>query len=229
LKNRFLTIEFIPCFFMILFASTQTSCTKQANNNPIHITQDSLEDPAVQITPEEKTGRMTDGFKQESFDHFQHVTENGGVTITGYTGNARDIVIPRTINGMPVTAIGRDAFSRKKLASVTFPDTVTVIGAGAFFSNRLTELTLPGSVTTIENLAFSYNRLKNVNLPDSLESIGIRAFADNRLDTIYLPDSLEYIGDAAFIRNLFDDVTVPAKVLPFNSRVFDFYVNIFWR
>ena len=35
----------------------------------------------------------------------------GGVTITGYTGRASALVIPATIEGLPVTTIGEGAFS----------------------------------------------------------------------------------------------------------------------
>jgi hypothetical protein len=163
------------------------------------------------------------------FSDFTYVTENGGVTITGYTGNEKAVVIPETINGTPVTAVGKSAFTRKKLTGVTFPGTVTVIGEKAFSYNRLTDLTLPDSVAVVEYMAFSNNRLSKVNLPNSLTSIGMSAFAGNRLKTIFLPDSLEYIGDMAFSKNLLDDVTVPGNVKNFNSAAFDSYVKIKWR
>jgi beta-glucosidase len=165
------------------------------------------------------------GEKNETSD-FLYETGNGGVTITGYTGSARDVVIPQTINGEPVVAIGRIAFYRKRLTSVTLPGTVTVIGNMAFSYNRLTELTLPRSVTTVEYGAFSNNRLSNLNLPDSITSIGMSAFNGNRLKNINLPDSLEYIGDMSFSNNLMDDVTVPPNVRNFNSWAFDSYVKI---
>jgi len=166
---------------------------------------------------------------QNDADDFTYETKNGGVTITGYTGRARDVVIPQTINGEPIVAIGRIAFLRKGLTSVTLPNTVTVIGTNAFSYNRLTELTLPNSVATIEYGAFSNNRLSNLNLPDSLTSIGMSAFADNRLKNINLPDSLEYIGDMSFSSNLMKDVTVPSSVRNFNSWAFDSYVHIIRR
>jgi len=168
---------------------------------------------------------LNKGENNEAND-FTYEIENGGVTITGYTGKTRDVVIPRTINGEPVVAVGRIAFLRKGLTNVTLPDTVTVIGTNAFSYNRLTELTLPSSVITIEYGAFSNNRLSNLNLPNSLTSIGMSAFAGNRLKNIILPDSLEYIGDAAFLYNLMHDVTVPSSIINFNSWAFDSYVHI---
>jgi hypothetical protein len=157
---------------------------------------------------------------------FIYAIKNGGVIITGYTGSAKDVVIPRIINGSPVVAVGKDAFTRKRLTSVTLPDTVTVIGNSAFSYNRLTELSLPDSVTAVEYKAFSNNRLSNVKLPDYITFIGMSAFNENRLKNIILPDSLEYIGDMAFTRNFLNAVTVPGNVRNFNSRAFDFYVKI---
>ena len=33
------------------------------------------------------------------------------ITITGYTGSGGDVILPDTINGLPVTSIGASAFS----------------------------------------------------------------------------------------------------------------------
>jgi len=165
-------------------------------------------------------------YEDFAYGDFTCETNNSGVIITGYTGSARDIVIPKTINGLPVTAIGESAFTRKRLTSLILPGTVAVIGKRAFSYNRLSELTLPDSVTTVEYGAFSNNRLSNIIMPDSLTSIGMNAFAVNRLKNIDLPDAIEYIGDGAFTRNLLDDVSVPDTVRNFNSRSFDFYVGI---
>ena len=54
------------------------------------------------------------------------------VTVTGYTGDAKAIVIPETINGYTVTGIAYHAFVDSSIKSVTVPDTVTNIEDGAF-------------------------------------------------------------------------------------------------
>ena len=41
---------------------------------------------------------------------FIYITNNGTITITGYTGTNADVVIPTIINGLPVTSIGVGAF-----------------------------------------------------------------------------------------------------------------------
>ena len=41
---------------------------------------------------------------------FTFITNNGAITITGYTGPGRAVTIPDTINGLPVTSIGEMVF-----------------------------------------------------------------------------------------------------------------------
>lgn len=74
--------------------------------------------------------------------------------ITGYIGLTTDVVIPDTLDGYSVTAIGANAFEGKGLTSVSIPSSVTFIGNSAFRSNNLTSLIVPGSVNTVEANAF---------------------------------------------------------------------------
>jgi hypothetical protein len=80
-------------------------------------------------------------------------TNNGAITITGYTGPSGAVTIPDTINGLPVTSIGDYAFiDDTGLTSVTIPDTVTNIGDYAFFDcTSLTSVTIGRSVTNISD------------------------------------------------------------------------------
>ena len=54
---------------------------------------------------------------------------NGTVTITGYYGSLDHLIIPDTIEGLPVTKIGKMAFYEcKPYSSITIPASVTYIG-----------------------------------------------------------------------------------------------------
>jgi uncharacterized repeat protein (TIGR03803 family) len=62
-----------------------------------------------------------------------YTTNNGTITITGYNGPIGAVIIPGTINGLPVTTIGTNAFwGCSSLTSVTIPSSVTSIRTNAF-------------------------------------------------------------------------------------------------
>jgi hypothetical protein len=59
-------------------------------------------------------------------DPYTYSVFNGKATITRYLGSGGDIIIPDTLDGYPVTAIGYGAFQgRTSLTGVTIPDSVT--------------------------------------------------------------------------------------------------------
>jgi hypothetical protein len=63
---------------------------------------------------------------------FLFVSTNNVITITGYTGSNRTVVVPKKISGLPVAIIGTSAFANlTNLTSVTLPDTVTTISASS--------------------------------------------------------------------------------------------------
>ena len=79
---------------------------------------------------------------------FTRTVDNNEVTITHYDENCgTDVIIPSTIDGLPVTVIKSGAFKDKELTSVTIPNTVTTIEDYAFYGNQLTNVTIPSSVT----------------------------------------------------------------------------------
>jgi hypothetical protein len=56
---------------------------------------------------------------------------DGNGTITGYGGSAKNVAIPASIGGKPVTAVGEYAFAFNRLTSVTIGENVAV-GVSAF-------------------------------------------------------------------------------------------------
>jgi hypothetical protein len=74
---------------------------------------------------------------------FAYTTDNGTIRITGYTGTDADVVIPSTIDGLPVTSIETNALTHSSLTSVTIPNSVTSIGDSAFsYCSSLTAITV---------------------------------------------------------------------------------------
>ena len=111
-------------------------------------------------------------------------------------------VVPATIEGKPVTAIGDHAFyGGFEITSLTIPDSVTKIGCSAFEGCvKLKHINIPEGVTSIGDRAFvSCKSLKTLTLPNSVTNIGADAFYDcERLESINIPDGLTIIEDGMF-------------------------------
>ena len=87
---------------------------------------------------------------------FLFIKDDQQITIIGYEGESRSVIIPATINGLPVRAIDDEAFKGLDITSVTIPDTVVSIGWFAFSDcSKLTRVSIPQSVTSIGYEAFS--------------------------------------------------------------------------
>ena len=113
---------------------------------------------------------------------FTYTTNNGTITIMGYTGPSGAVTIPSTINGLPVTSIGDLAF-------------YDGYGNQPYY---LTSVTIPNSVTSIGGGAFAWSGLSSATLGNGIRSIGEGAFADCGLITITIPSRVTSIGDDAF-------------------------------
>lgn len=90
-------------------------------------------------------------FDEDVLIHFEEnniIIGQEGIAITDYDASCgSDVVIPKSINGYPVTNISLRAFQRKGLTSVVIPNSVKSIKAWAFTSNRITSVIIPDSVT----------------------------------------------------------------------------------
>jgi hypothetical protein len=64
---------------------------------------------------------------------FTCTTNNGSITITGYTGPGKVVIIPSTMDGLRVTSIDGRAFSGcTNLTNIKIPNSITSIGRGVF-------------------------------------------------------------------------------------------------
>ena len=113
---------------------------------------------------------------------FNCMTNNGTITITRYTGSGGVVAIPGTINGLPVTSIGNNAFARHPtLTSLAIPNSVINIGDWAFTAtdsySSLTNVTIGNGVNAIGRGAFHFcDKLTSITIPASVVSIGNGAF-----------------------------------------------------
>jgi len=177
---------------------------------------------------------------------FEFTVSNDEATIIDYTGLGGEIVIPDTLGGYPVTAIGNRAFrNNTSLTGVVIPDSIITIGNEAFQNNislisvtigngvmtignqafqncaSLTNVVIGDSVTTIGNRAFQNNTsLTEVIISDSVNSIEWDAFAGAGLTNITFPNSVTSIGGGAFRNTLLTNVVIPDNITYIGSRAF---------
>lgn len=146
-------------------------------------------------------------------------------SVTKYTGDSAEVIIPETYNGLPVRIIGygtffncpgltrvtiggrvtsieRAAFSYcRSLTNITIPDSVVSIDVQAFEGcDSLTNVIIGNGVTSIGMFAFNgCSSLANVTIGSSVVSIGQGAFTEcASLTSIVIPDSVTSIGEGAF-------------------------------
>ncbi len=97
---------------------------------------------------------------ENAFAPFSYTLENGQATLIAYRPNPsdlsnRDVTVPSTLGGCPVTRIGDSAFEGTFVCSVTLPATVTHIGWFAFRNcPALSTVTIPATVEHIDYGAF---------------------------------------------------------------------------
>ena len=92
----------------------------------------------------------------------------GLAMIAGHTNGKKILVIPFSVDGKRIAAIGPGAFSMKAIQSVSFPSGISIIGERAFSSNAITEVQLPPSVRTISAAAFAGNPIRRIKISDGV-------------------------------------------------------------
>ena len=116
---------------------------------------------------------------------------DGGVVLGGRRGTAvpkntaGNLVVPKSIGGLPVREVGNLAFYQcNELTAVELPPSIRNIGRSAFERcGGLTSLTIPEGVTNIDSSAFwCCSNLKSVTIPASVTRIGSRAFFGTKLE-----------------------------------------------
>ena len=146
-------------------------------------------------------------------------------TILFYKGFDACVDIPAEMNGVPVKAIGENAFyNHDYLCCLTLPEGLETIGTSAFeWCENLLHIQFPSTLKTIGNRAF-YAGYKGyaLNLP-AVETIGDEAFYQciRISDPIELPDGLKAIGNSAFdCCGWLSEVYIPSSVETIGQRAF---------
>lgn len=202
------------------------------------------EDVTTAVPADENPGiSMT---AEEASKLFICAVANNAVVISQYNGDAREVDIPGSIDGLPVTAIGPNAFKgNTTVSSVNIPDSVAVIGAGAFQEcSALTSVTLSSSLTEIGYYAFlKCSALTSVTIPSSVTKIGYSAFqstawlsaqtsefvivgdgvlirCNSTATSVVIPDTVKYVSNAFYYNQYTQSVVIPSTVTAVDTYAF---------
>ncbi len=152
-------------------------------------------------------------------------SEAGTVTINRYLGDDTTVILPKTINGYPVTAIADRCFENENIKAIGIQEDVTSIGKAAFKNCKNLEtvsfLGVPYTITVGENAFEGCSKLKNINLP-AAKSIGSSAFLGClSLESLTIRQGTETIGDSCFqdCINL-KEITIPSSVSTIGAGAF---------
>ena len=151
--------------------------------------------------------------------------KSGSVEITKYVGTQNKVCIPKEIDGLPVTSIGNEAFTRRSdLTEIVMPDSVANIGEYAFsYGESLKEIILPEGLRTIRTGAFfRCHLLRTVVMSDNVSHIGEGAFCGcSRLKDINLSNCLTRIERRLFMGCLnLANITLPETVTHIGAEAF---------
>ncbi len=149
--------------------------------------------------------------EEDAFIFEEGEYENSGVTgyIKGYKGHSKNIVIPTSIRGKTVKAIGADVFRDKNIKNVKLPQKVEIIGKNAFYNNYIESIELPESLKAIHEEAFSGNLIKEINVPDNVMEIGRGAFSKNVISKVTGMKNIRKIPERAFFLNGRIEMEIP--------------------
>ncbi len=197
--------------------------------------------PVVELDPSTLTAEQLTTVDLNAFEPviltaadllYSLIENNDGSTavcITWYTGTATQIIIPDTLDGYPVVAIGDSAFiERSDIEYIQLPATLQRIEANAFSgcSAWRNPLVIPDSVTYIGECAFWFcsSLTGEIAFPSGLTYLGDGAFnvCMGLTGTPVFPETLTYIGSHAFdgCSGLSGTVIVPDSVTQVGEDAF---------
>ena len=218
--KKFLAILLLTtCLLLALTAcgGDKTPATENPGNSNSPVTtdepkQDDTKAPEIDAdTP--ITEELLRSYPETPASDFEYDEWPDGVTIKKYIGSNSVVVIPREINGKPVTELSLLLFGNEStVRAVRFPDTLEKV-LPQFTNNQYVEIVIfEGTKRLTKEGAFlGCPALRTVIFDKDLEELGPMAFSSCGVTKVYIPASLTSI-DPSMADNLFyghsDDLVI---------------------
>ena len=152
---------------------------------------------------------------------YKYTADGGKAEITGYTGNETEVNIPATIDGKPVTVIGKEVFKgNKKLQKATIGKNVATIERDAFEKcTKLNKVAFSKSVKQINRYAFAEcKKLTSVTLPANLTKLNEGVFNNTGLKSIKIRKKIKAINPIALEIDSLKKITVAKNNTKFSDK-----------
>ena len=207
--------------FKSLGNAPEPATTEPVVINPQPTENKPTTETAAPATEPPTTQPATEAVPKNTYKDFSYKVNGKAVTITKYNGNSTSVSIPATIDGKPVTVIGKEVFKgNKKLQKATIGKNVTTIERDAFEKcTKLNKVTFSKSVKQINRYAFAEcKKLTSVTLPANLTKLNEGVFNNTGLKSIKITKKIKAINPIALEIDSLKKITVAKNNTKFSDK-----------
>ena len=209
-------------------------CTRGSSNRKYYTSSDSryFSDASGIYNSDGGSGSESTIQPRYEYTLSKNAQDEDVATITKYYGSVAAIIVPDTIDGYPVVAIGNEAFrGNKYLTAILIPDCITSIGDYAFADTNLDSLVLPAELNSLGRCILSGNKtVTEITIPKTLSSTrssysnlieGDGPFAESNVQKATIEAGMTVIPEHLFHKNsTLTSVEIPDTVTEINRYAF---------
>ena len=209
-------------------------CTRGSSNRKYYTSSDSryFSDASGIYNSDGGTGSESTIQPRYDYTVSKNAQDEDVATITKYYGSVAAIIVPDTIDGYPVVAIGEGAFrGNKYLTAILIPDCITSIDDYAFADTNLDSLVLPAELNSLGRCILSGNKgVTEIVIPKTLSSTGSSysnliegdgPFAESNVQKATIESGMTVIPEHLFHKNsTLTSVEIPDTVTGISRYAF---------
>ena len=209
-------------------------CTRGSSNRKYYTSSDSryFSDASGIYNSDGGTGSESTIQPRYEYTLSKNAQDEDVATITKYYGSVAAIIVPDTIDGYPVVAIGDEAFrGNKYLTAILISDCITSIGDYAFADTNLDSLVLPDKLNKLGRRILSGNKgITEIAIPKTLKSVssaylygmdGDGPFTESNIQRATIETGMTEVPEHLFQRNsTLISVEIPDTVVKIGGYAF---------